>query len=188
MLKKIKSLSGNGCDSYALETEVEYARKTVRVKSIVVCDEIDATLYSLEKVMKLLLTEDSRTVEMYANRFLEANNHPGDVTALRHVFYEAYHVAYAIKIAVSNAPMVVSMGDGAHSLPLGAMECGDFCASHIKLFEKKSTAVNVSGAKRRAAEEATSGDSGDEEMVVEVKKKVDHRIFDKQKKKKAKKT
>ena len=183
-MKKIKSLCGNGCDSHALETEVDYSRKTVRVSGIVVCDEIDATLYSLEKVMKMLLTEDNRAIEMYANRFLEVNNHPGDVSTLRHVFYEAYHIAYAIKIAVSNAPVVVSVGDGGYSLPLGQKDSSDFASNNIRLFKKKTSAINSSGAKRRAEEEATGEDSG-EEMTTggrEREKKVDHRIFNKKQK------
>jgi hypothetical protein len=45
------------------------------------------------------------------NRFLEINGYKGYIPEERHIFNEAYNIAYAIKILISNTPgMNVSMG------------------------------------------------------------------------------
>ena len=62
--------------------------------------------------MKLMVmgNEDELIVAMM--RFLEINGYNGNISEERHIFSEVYHIAYAIKIAISNIPgMKIVLGN-----------------------------------------------------------------------------
>lgn len=67
-------------------------------------DDIDTTLYSLEQVMRLLAvgpsSANSRIVDLLAERFAELNELSLEGAAAKKALYEAYHLAYAIKVTV----------------------------------------------------------------------------------------
>jgi hypothetical protein len=63
-------------------------------------NQLDATLYSLEGMMKLLVIGEEDEVAMASARFLEANGYGTDIITHRTVVNEAYNVAYSIKVLV----------------------------------------------------------------------------------------
>jgi len=66
--------------------------------------EIDETLYSLEKIMKLLVLGNEQELNVLIIRFLQINGYDGNISEERHIFYNAYNLAYSIKVICSNIP------------------------------------------------------------------------------------
>ena len=64
--------------------------------------EIDQTLYSVEKMMKLLIIGDNAELQILCDRFLEANGYSiGDADnqyRSRTIVNEAYNIAYSMKV------------------------------------------------------------------------------------------
>ena len=111
------SVGGGHGRAYAFVTEVDYAQRTVRITKVLsMANEVDATLSSLETMMRLLLMGNEAELNVLLTRFLEANGYRGDVAEEQHVFLESYNLAYAVKVLLGNTPgMQVTLGG--HTVP-----------------------------------------------------------------------
>ena len=109
-------------------------------------NDIDAKLYSVEAVMRLLTVGEESELVILTNRFLELNNYSGDISTERHIFYNAYHLAYTIKIAIRNIPgFKVVLGSNI-ALPLdGKQDIEEILDKYIVIPSKKTKKVVESG-------------------------------------------
>jgi hypothetical protein len=73
-------------------------------------DDIDANLYSTEKMMTVMITGQPDTLNMLVQRFLEVNGHDIGLIEGRRLMYETYHLAYSIKIALKYVLCLLSPG------------------------------------------------------------------------------
>ena len=61
-------------------------------------DDVDSVLYSLERVMSIVLLGNEDELSILIKRFAERNEYDCDELHARRLFYEAYHLAYSLKI------------------------------------------------------------------------------------------
>ena len=72
----------------AFITEVCYNTSSIIIKNIKSVSSIDETLYSLEKVMKMLVVGNEQELNVMIIRFLQVNGYTGNIAEERHIFYE----------------------------------------------------------------------------------------------------
>lgn len=84
--------------SYAFINEIDYSQRTIRIVKIDSVNELDAALSSLETMMRMLIIGEESELSVAMTRFLTINGHKGNISEERHIFNEAYNIAYAIKI------------------------------------------------------------------------------------------
>jgi hypothetical protein len=109
--------SSSSSGAYAFVTDIDFSQRTIRISKIRAVSELDATLVSLEKMMRLLVLGGEDELNVAMTRFLQANGYTGNLAEERHVINEVYNLAYAIKILMSNTPgMKVTLAG--QSLPL----------------------------------------------------------------------
>ncbi len=101
---KYKDVSNNVGAQVIFHHNINATEHTINITNIQHVNDIDAQLYSVETIMRLLTVGEESELVILTNRFLELNNYSGDISSERHVFYNAYHLAYAIKIAIRNIP------------------------------------------------------------------------------------
>jgi hypothetical protein len=96
----------------AFSTDINYSERIIHINKINKVSELDALLYSLENVMKLMVMGNEDELIVAMTRFFEINGYNGNISEERHIFNEVYHIAYAIKIAISNVPdMQILLGN-----------------------------------------------------------------------------
>jgi len=101
---KYKESTNNTGTQVMYQHNINAMDHTINITSIQYVNDIDAKLYSVETIMRLLTVGVESELVILTSRFLELNNYSGDISAERHIFYNAYHLAYAIKIAIRNIP------------------------------------------------------------------------------------
>lgn len=87
-----------------LVTDVDIQKLTTIVKEIRFMDPLDAKLFSIEKIMSLLSQGDETELNILYSRFMEINEYDCDISEGSIIFYEVYHLAYAVKVLISNIP------------------------------------------------------------------------------------
>mmetsp|Transcript_27724 Transcript_27724/g.27948 ORF Transcript_27724/g.27948 Transcript_27724/m.27948 type:complete len:225 (-) Transcript_27724:334-1008(-) len=98
-------------------TSIDYESRSIVISHIMFVDPFDAKLASVEKVMKALILGREDEISILVQRFLKLNNYKCNIEDGRAIFQEVYHVAYAIKVIISNIPgMKLQLGD--YPLPL----------------------------------------------------------------------
>jgi len=124
LLKKWSTLRpGSDPGRVIFRTVVDIMRREVRVVGVDTAhDEVESLLSSLERSMELQVSGDEAQVNLAVSRFLTLNGHKeGDAAAQRYRFTEAYQVAYAMKVLISNMPVKVLWGSkGQVQLPFDA--------------------------------------------------------------------
>ena len=111
------SSSSSSSGAYAFVTDIDFPQRTIRISKIRAVSELDATLVSLEKMMRLLVLGGEDELNVAMTRFLQANGYTGNLAEERHIINEVYNLAYAIKVLMSNTPgMKVTLAG--QSLPL----------------------------------------------------------------------
>jgi len=89
-------------------TEVRFEQRQVVITGVdQVPNELDVMLGSVERTMELLVQGDQEELKVATRRFMELNGSSESSSSDRDVFYAAYHLAYSIKIILSNVPMQV---------------------------------------------------------------------------------
>jgi len=145
--------------------------------------------------MSLLAQGSEEGIEIAKKRFLQVNHHSGDKDLERRVFLEAYNIAYAIKVLVSNMPMqlkiskVSTAGKGGKAQSGATGSAGPVAANLLSLPLENgvkidtlfdtivrraalSEASSTSGSKRDRGGNASSDSDGDseEEAAQAIKK------------------
>ena len=72
----------------AFITEVCYNTNSIIIKNIKSVSSIDETLYSLERVMKMLVLGNEQELNVMIIRFLQVNGYTGSIAEEGHIFYE----------------------------------------------------------------------------------------------------
>ena len=98
----VSSSSSSG--TYALITDIDFPQRTIRISKIRAVSELDATLVSLEKMMRLLVLGSENELNVAMIRFLQVNGYTGNLAEERHIINEVYNLAYTIKVLMSNTP------------------------------------------------------------------------------------
>ena len=98
-----------GSPALRYDTVVDAASGVICITSIREASDTDALLGNLESMMSLLAQGSEEEIEVAKERFLLVNGHAGDKDLERRVFLEAYNIAYAIKVLVSNMPMQLKL-------------------------------------------------------------------------------
>jgi len=107
-----------GSPALRYDTVVDAASGVICITSIREASDTDALLGNLESMMSLLAQGSEEEIEVAKERFLLVNGHAGDKDLERRVFLEAYNIAYAIKVLVSNMPIQLKLSKLA-APPLG---------------------------------------------------------------------
>lgn len=87
-----------------LVTEIDIEKRATVVSGIRFVDSLDAKLFSLEKMMALLANGNEVELNITHSRFLDINDYNCDISEGSIIFYEVYHLAYAVKVLLSNIP------------------------------------------------------------------------------------
>jgi hypothetical protein len=103
-LKKLLLKSGDGRDlsqNIVFPVMIDLNKKQIVVSAVKFVDDVDVVLYSLERMLTSMITGQPDTLNMLVQRFMEVNNH-ADLSLVegRRLMYEAYHLAYSVKIAL----------------------------------------------------------------------------------------
>lgn len=143
---KYKDSSNNVGTHLMFHHNVNAIDHTINITSMQYINDIDAKLYSVEAVMRLLTVGEESELVILTNRFLELNNYSGDISTERHIFYNAYHLAYTIKIAIRNIPgFKVVLGSNI-ALPLdGKQDIEEILDKYIVIPSNKIKKVVESG-------------------------------------------
>ena len=88
----------------AFATDVNFVQRTIRITKIIPVSDLDATLISLEKTMRMMIMGGEDELNVAITRFLQANGYTGNIAEERHIFNEVYNAAYAAKVLLSNTP------------------------------------------------------------------------------------
>jgi hypothetical protein len=96
-----------GAPTVRFETTIDVAQSVVTICGVIdESNETDCLLGNLEAVMALLASGLDEEIEVARARFLQVNQHQGEEKNAEHrIFVEAYNIAYAIKVLLSNMPM-----------------------------------------------------------------------------------
>lgn len=82
-------------------TDVNYSSRSIVINKIIYSpNEVDALLGSLERVMKMIVKGDKDELMIVVSRFLEVNGYTGEIAEEQHIFYDVYHMAYSVKVAL----------------------------------------------------------------------------------------
>ena len=54
----------------------------------------------MDKVLNLIITSSVAELSILIRRFIELNNHDVELHEGKRIFYETYHIAYAIQVAL----------------------------------------------------------------------------------------
>jgi hypothetical protein len=99
-LEQMKTWLSSQTDSaFSFVTDIDYSSRIVRITQVRSVSELESALTSLETMMKSMVTGNDGELTVAINHFLEANGHSRDKED-RHLFNEAYNLAYAIKILI----------------------------------------------------------------------------------------
>ncbi len=139
---KYKDSSNNVGTHLMFHHDVNAIDHAINITSIQYVNDMDAKLYSVETIMRLLTVGEESELVILTNRFLELNNYSGDISTERHIFYNAYHLAYTIKIAIRNIPgFKVVLGSNI-ALPLdGKQDIEEILDKYIVIPSKKTKKV-----------------------------------------------
>ena len=180
-----------GSPSLRYVTAIDASNGVICITSIHEANETDALLGNLESMMYLLTQGSDEEIEVAKERFLQVNGHAGDKDLERRVFVEAYNIAYAIKVLVSNMPMQLMVSKMAAPLGKnGKSRTAPFSASNLsdllslplendikieKLFDtivQRATIESIvsNSKKARAGSSSDSDSDSNSEADAEVKK------------------
>ena len=112
MWQSLNGFEASSSQGLVFRTTIDYRRREIRITSIEpALSETDCLLGSLERSMELIVAGAQDAVTLARQRFsaLNESSH-GEAAGGSHRFAEAYNLAYAIKVLVSNTPMRVLCG------------------------------------------------------------------------------
>ena len=72
----------------AFITDINYSNRTININRIKCVSIIDETLYSIEKIMKMLVSGNEQEINVMIIRFLQVNGYNGSIDEERHIFYQ----------------------------------------------------------------------------------------------------
>lgn len=118
MWHSLNGFDASSSQGLVFRTTIDYRRREIRITSIEpALSETDCLLGSLERSMELIVAGAPDAVTLARQRF-SALNEPthgegegeGESAGTSRRFAEAYNLAYAIKVLVSNTPMRMLLG------------------------------------------------------------------------------
>lgn len=153
----------------AFSTNINYSERIIHINKIIKVSELDALLYSLENVMKLMVMGNEDELIVAMTRFLEINGYNGNISEERHIFNEVYHIAYAIKIAISNVPgMQIVLGNDI-SIPFNSnININNTLKKYLNNDDKKESTKKSSSKKQNNKDSDSDSNDDTEEEIEEI--------------------
>ena len=104
-------------DHFIFKTSFSHNTRIINIETIQNSSKLDKTLNDLESLLKLITIGKTNQLSELIDRFLILNNHDITHTQGSQMLYEVVHIAYSIKVLISNINGIKVKLLG-HTLPL----------------------------------------------------------------------
>ena len=104
-------------DHFIFKTSFNHNTRVINIETIQNTSKLDKTLNDLESLLKLITIGKTNQLNELIDRFITLNNHDITRTQGSQMLYEVIHIAYSIKVLISNINGIKVKLLG-HTLPL----------------------------------------------------------------------